>query len=52
MKRTIAGIAYYIENDVIVCTISGMNVGTNDLMERIPARSKPPNLELDLSHQD
>jgi len=37
-------IAHYIKNDVTICTISKVPVGTNDLIQEIINRSKPPNL--------
>ncbi|MED1467225.1 nucleotide sugar dehydrogenase [Bacillus salipaludis] len=41
-------IAHFIENDVIVCIISTVPIGTNDLIRKIIDRSKPPNLRCDV----
>jgi UDPglucose 6-dehydrogenase len=41
-------IAYYIENDVIVCTKSTVPVGTNELIQAIIDSRKPPNLQVEV----
>lgn len=41
-------IAYYTENDVIVCTKSTVPVGTNELIQAIIDSRKPPNLQVEV----
>ncbi|MBI0579339.1 UDP-glucose/GDP-mannose dehydrogenase family protein [Neobacillus cucumis] len=41
-------IAHFIENNVVLCIISTVPIGTNDLINKIIDRSKPPNLRCDV----